>query len=302
MNDDTVPDVGLTIGSCGAKASPQNWRKCLLPAFALAAFCAQAEVGFVMGEISEKDVVYPVYGSFGMTLGPGVLSVTWQHSMGERSPTVVTSTGSFTDTGLLRGTTIRILGVQYANWHEPDGAEWNGWYFILGDMPFRADIQAKRIYRKTGSDGAVTVASDARPADVGICSGAFSAEGTPASALAKVLTWDSRFNGGAGTDIGEIAFDSGGKPVTDAAKAYLLNCAASPDAVKTAMEGFRIDSFSPERPPKSGDFASKGYNGRVVVKGAATLGDWRDVDEETGLIAAGGESAVPKFFKAELVR
>lgn len=302
MNDDTIPDGGKAIGPGGAKARSHKWRICLLKAFALAAFCASADVGLAPWVVVDEDIYYPEYGSFGMILGPGVLSVTWQHSMGERSQTVVTSTGSFTETGLLCGTTVRIIAVQYANWHEPDGADWNGWYFVLNDVPFCIDIQARRTYRKTASDGTVVVASDARPADVGIRTGAFSAEGTPASALGKVLTWDSRFNGGGGTAVGEIEFAPDGAPVSDAAKAYLLNCAATPDSLRTAVSGFRITSFSPEHPPKSGDFAGKGYNGRVVIKGAAVLGDWHEVDEETGLITAGGGTLEPRFFRAELVR
>ena len=53
MNDDTVPDVGMTIGFEGTKVSLHCWRKCLLPAFALAAFCANAEVEMI-GSIEWK--------------------------------------------------------------------------------------------------------------------------------------------------------------------------------------------------------------------------------------------------------
>ena len=47
MNDDTVPDVGMTVGFDGVKVPSQSWRKCLLSAFALAAFCADAEVEMI---------------------------------------------------------------------------------------------------------------------------------------------------------------------------------------------------------------------------------------------------------------
>jgi hypothetical protein len=222
--------------------------------------------------------------------------------MGERSSTTVTSKKSFTETGLLCGTTVRILSVQYEDWHEPDGGVWDGWSFIIGDWPFNAKILAKLIYKKTDSTGAIFVASDATPGDLGIVSGAFSEIGTSPSTLAKVLTWDSRFNGGTGTSVGAIEFDSAGNPVTDSAKAYLLNCADSPASLRAAVEGFKIESFSAETLPKSSDFEGKGYNGRVVVKGAVTLGDWYDVDESTGRITVAGMVAVPKFFKAMLVR
>ena len=49
MNDDTVPDVGMTVGLYGARAPSQGWRKCLLAALALAAFCANAKVEMIGG-------------------------------------------------------------------------------------------------------------------------------------------------------------------------------------------------------------------------------------------------------------
>jgi hypothetical protein len=302
MNNNTVPDVGRTIYSDNMIPLSQRWRKCLLKTFALVTFCAHAEIDLVPGVIRDEDVVYPVYGSFGMTLGPGVLSVTWQHSMGGRSGTFVTSFESFTETGLLCGTTVQILAVQYANWYKPDGGEWNGWYIVLGDTPFHANIMAKRIYKKTESNGNVIVAPDAKPGDVGIGSGAFSVQGTSPSSLAKVLTWDSRCNGGTETAIGNIEFDSEGNPITDAAKAYLLNCANSHEALKAAAEEFKIASFSPNTQPKADDFKINDYNGRVVIKGAVTLDDWHDVDESTGQITVEGRVTTPKFFKAVLIR
>ena len=49
MNDDTVPDVGMTIGSGEAKVPSQSWRKCLAKALVLAAFCVHADVETVDG-------------------------------------------------------------------------------------------------------------------------------------------------------------------------------------------------------------------------------------------------------------
>lgn len=49
MNDDTVPDVGMEVGSGGTKVPSRGWRKCLLPVFASAAFCAGADVETVGG-------------------------------------------------------------------------------------------------------------------------------------------------------------------------------------------------------------------------------------------------------------
>ena len=302
MNDDAVPDVGMTVGFDGVKVPSQSWKKCLLMAFALAAFCVHAETDLVLGAVMDGEVVIPIYGSFGMTLGDGVISVTWQHSTVDKGFTTVKTTGGFAETRLLSGTTVQILSVQYADWYVPDRSDWSGWSTVIRNGSFLANIQAKRIYQKTAGDGSIIVAPDARPVDVGILSGAFSAEGTSPSALGSVLTWDSRFNGGTKTAIGNIDFDTSGNPLTCAANAYLLNCASSSDAVKTALEGFRIESFSPSCPPRSSDFRSKGYNGRIVIKGAVTLGDWHDVDETSGQITVDGKLVAPRFFKAKLVR
>ena len=52
MNDDTVPDVGMMIGIDGVKIPSNSWGKCLLTAFALAALCADADVGLVPCDVS----------------------------------------------------------------------------------------------------------------------------------------------------------------------------------------------------------------------------------------------------------
>ena len=49
MNDDTVPDVGMTIGSDGEETPSHCSRRSQLSAFALSAFCARAEVYLVSG-------------------------------------------------------------------------------------------------------------------------------------------------------------------------------------------------------------------------------------------------------------
>ena len=57
MNDDTVPDVGMTIGIDGVKIPSNSWGKCLLTAFALAALCADAEVGLVPCDASLQKLL-----------------------------------------------------------------------------------------------------------------------------------------------------------------------------------------------------------------------------------------------------
>ena len=52
MNDDTVPDVGMTIGFDGGMSPSHSCGKSMLPAFALASFCARAEVDLISGIVT----------------------------------------------------------------------------------------------------------------------------------------------------------------------------------------------------------------------------------------------------------
>ena len=52
MNDDTVPDVGMTVGFDGGMAPSQSCGKSMLSTFALASFCARAEVDPVSGIVT----------------------------------------------------------------------------------------------------------------------------------------------------------------------------------------------------------------------------------------------------------
>ena len=259
------------------------------------------DVPIVIPGTGGGDVLERQHVSFSVSLGKGVKSVSWTHSLGRSAPVSVSSSASFTDEEILAGSTIQILGVQYEEWYGQDGTEWAGWTTVATDPLTVVSIQAKRIYQKTDENGNVKVASDATPAIVGIHSGAFAAQGTSAEDLGRVLTWDRLHNAGNGGMIESIRFD-GSIPASVAAKAYLLNCPATQEHVELARLGFRINSFSPERPPKVSDFSEKGYNGRVEIMGAVTLNEWFPVDEGTGKIVVGGDSLVPKFFKAVLVR
>lgn len=239
--------------------------------------------------------------SFSVSLGKGVKSINWTHSLGRNTPVSVRSSVSFTDEEILLGSTIRILSVQYEEWYEQDDTEWVGWTKVLTEPFTGISIQAKKIYQKIDENGNVKVAPDATPEIVGIYSGAFAAQGTSAEDLGRVLTWNRRCNDGDGDMIEAIRFD-GLIPSSIAAKAYLLNCPATQEHVELARLGFRIDSFSPDRRPKVSDFSEKGYNGHVEIMGSVTLLDWYPVDESTGKISVDGNLQVPRFYKAVLVR
>ena len=52
MNDDTVPDVGMTIGFDGGMSPSQSCGKSMLSTFASASFCAHAEVDLISGIVT----------------------------------------------------------------------------------------------------------------------------------------------------------------------------------------------------------------------------------------------------------
>ena len=101
MNDDTVPDVGMTIGLDGARVPSQSLKKCLLAAFALAAFCANAYFENVNGIEWE----YSVY--------EGEAKIT---SLLDETPAIPYSTsGSVTVPGTLGGCPVTRID-DYAFW------------------------------------------------------------------------------------------------------------------------------------------------------------------------------------------
>lgn len=143
--------------------------------------------------------------------------------------------------------------------------------------------------------GNVTVTEGTTAADLGITAGAFAAEGTTAAELSKALTWAKKVSGKASTSadassvVAGLAFAT--EEETQAEKAYLLNVADNAEAVADAIAAFKFDAFDPLDPPEADDFASKGYNGTVTIKGATAVdGVWGDAD------------ATSKFFKAVLTK
>lgn len=285
--------TAMTVLACGSASGD-------VPVVEPAPYNPIGDVPIIIPGTGGVDVGERQNVSFSVGLGKGVKSINWTHSLGRNTPVSVCSSVSFTDE-ILAGSTIRILSVQYEEWYEQDDTEWVGWTKVVTEPFTSISIQAKRIYQKIDENGNVKVASDATPENVGIYSGAFAVQGTSAEDLGRVLTWNRRYNDGDGDMIAAIRFN-GLIPSSIAAKAYLLNCPATQEHVELARLGFRIDSFSPDRPPRVSDFSEKGYNGYVEIMGSVTLGDWYPVDESTGKISVDGNSQVPRFFKAVLLR
>ena len=89
-----------------------------------------------------------------------------------------------------------------------------------------------------------------------------------------------------------LLFDAAGNPLNAVAEAFLFNCSLDPAALAAARAAFRFVTFVPGEMPSVG---ASGYNGRVVIWGAADL----------GTSAGWEEAAAParfRFFKATLVR
>ena len=101
MNDDTVPDVGMTIGLDGVRVPSQSWKICIANALALAAFCAHAYFETVNGIEWE----YTIY--------DGKAKIT---SLLEETPAIPDSTsGSVTVPGTLGGRPVTSID-DYAFW------------------------------------------------------------------------------------------------------------------------------------------------------------------------------------------
>ena len=248
-----------------------------------------------------NEVIINASCDFSLRLGEGVSSVTWSWTARTRSVQTSTIYSDFADSKIPCGFSVSINSVQYKDWYVPDGVHKAGWSRSVGVGEPLVDIVvgAKRIYKKTNSDGSISVAPDATPEILGVASGFFAKAGTSASTLAKALTWNSRKNGDASTAVNEIEFNDAGEPTSMAAEAYLLNCAATSDAVRDAKAAFRFESFTPGSVPAKESFAGKDYNGNVSIKGAVTLGAWHDVTDD-GMIVVEGVEMAPRYFKAQL--
>lgn len=246
--------------------------------------------------------VFEVSGcEFSLCLGEGVSSVTWSWTAIGRSKQSSTINSNYHESRVSGGFTVSISSVEYKDWYVPDGDCKAGWSRSVGaaEPIVNITVGAKRIYKKANDDGSISVAPDATPDKLGFTSGYFSRTGTDITALADVLTWCSRKNGDADEAVNEMSFSDSGTPESLAAEAYLLNCAATSNAVCEAKAAFRFDSFDSDTVPTKEHFADMNYNGSVLIKGAVALGEWHDVTE-AGKIVVDGVEMIPRFFKAQL--
>lgn len=151
----------------------------------------------------------------------------------------------------------------------------------------------------TGDDGKVTVTAGTTAADLGIATGsAFDA--ADATVLGNLMTWAmSSTKGGstsataAATLVGEMTFNADNTPKSDAAKAYLLDCAISEVDEKKKDFKLQISFDSEGRPVVEGPTGVATYkNGNIVLQGREKLseGNWAPKAEGH------------KFFKAVLTK
>ena len=139
----------------------------------------------------------------------------------------------------------------------------------------------------------VTIESTTTPAALNIMTGSFASEAAGSEELAKAVKWATSKGGATASTVGSTvgALNFADSEETQAEKAYLLNVADNAEAVADAIAAFKFDAFDPLDPPEADDFASKGYNGTVTIKGATAVdGVWGDAD------------ATSKFFKAVLTK
>ena len=92
-----------------------------------------------------------------------------------------------------------------------------------------------------------------------------------------------------------LLFDEAGNPLNAVAEAFLLDCDVAPEPIAAAKASFRFESYRPGEIPSIG---SAGYNGTVLLWGAAELGGAGGWTRLTGTSGASGV----RFFKATLVR
>jgi len=150
--------------------------------------------------------------------------------------------------------------------------------------------------------GNVTVKENTTATDLGIAAGSAFADANT-TVLGNLMTWaiaatkgGATTAAGAATLVNSMTFDANDNPTSDAAKAYLLDCAATKEAIEDAREDFKLTiSFDENGAPvvEGPDGAETYKNGNIVLKGRASLseGEWATAD-----------SAAHNFFKAFLTK
>ena len=150
--------------------------------------------------------------------------------------------------------------------------------------------------------GNVTVTENTTATDLGIAADSAFADANT-TVLGNLMTWataaakgGATTAAGAATLVNSMTFDANDNPTSDAAKAYLLDCAATKDAIEDAREDFKLTiSFDENGAPvvEGPNGAATYKNGKIVLKGCASLseGEWATAD-----------SAAHNFFKAFLTK
>ena len=223
---------------------------------------------------------------FTLALGTGVSAVTW-------------TINGVAQTGLAgkvqAGQTIAITDVTYADWYGPTGTYVKDWDGVWGtDVTANITVEAKKLAEVANDgSGSVVIESTTTPAELNIMAGSFASEAAGSAELAKAVKWATSKGGASASTVGATvgALNFADEEETQAEKAYLLNVADNAEAVADAIAAFKFDAFDPLDPPEADDFASKGYNGTVTIKGATAVdGVWGNTD------------ATSKFFKAVLTK
>lgn len=178
------------------------------------------------------------------------------------------------------------------------------WYALVDDAVLSYEVPATtgqsanlddlvKKLAEVANDGSVTIESTTTPAALNIMTGSFASEAAGSEELAKAVKWATSKGGATASTVGSTvgALNFADSEETQAEKAYLLNVADNAKAVADAIAAFKFDAFDPLDPPEADDFASKGYNGTVTIKGATAVdGVWGNAD------------ATSKFFKAVLTK
>lgn len=203
-------------------------------------------------------------------------------------------------TGYEPGTTV-TLTVTPATWYKLASAD--AITYTVPDAVGEPQSLDAYVTAAASADesGNVTVTENTTATDLGITAGGYAGV-TDTTVLGNLMTWaTAAAKGGAtaataATLVNSMTFDDNDNPTSDAAKAYLLDCAATEEAIEDAREDFKLTiSFDKNGAPvvEGPDGAETYKNGNIVLKGRASLseGEWATAD-----------SAAHNFFKAFLTK
>lgn len=194
---------------------------------------------------------------FTFALGTGVSAIKWV--VGDVTNTVSTATATASADA---DATITIAEVTYGDWYVADTTSLYAGSTVTATAGATYSVNAKAVGNASGE---IDVPAGTTAADLGISNAAF-ADDTPAQ-LTKLAAWAKAKNVAMSTinDTTAMSFN----PETQAAKAFLLNCANTAADVEAAEAAFKFNAIAPGTVPAIEGAAN--YNGTVTVKGGATL-------------------------------